>query len=238
MGVPRPPAAAGTPASPVPTTGLQVAATDTAGKPTLYRTKTGALITPEGMSAVGNIQTPQGTRTSDVPNAQPASPDFTTKTIPGTPGRENFLMNMDAQGNALGLAVNQTIPSGDTGNVKLGDNIKGRANFNFGAAGSTIPGQDWGAVGEMLPFLKQVNPDRKVMTAADLGTAQERVALAHKAAAATVPGLQRATESSPTSMARQLARARMMGLAATGRTPLSDTLAGRMMAARSAGIYG
>ena len=96
---------------------------------------------------------------------------------------------------------------------------------------------DYGALEQLIPGLSKMTSDRKVMTAADLGSAKDRVRLAQQAAAKTVPGIQAVSNSSETSMQRQLARARMMGLASTGRTPLSDTLAGRMMAARAAGIY-
>jgi len=171
------------------------------------------------------------------------------KTIPA-----HWYMDIDKQGNPTRLSINQTQPSGQTWSVenttkdgvtstklkpgvKMGAGITADTNFDFGAPGATVPGMDFGVLEKLIPGLAQVGSDRKVFTAADLVPARQRVEMARKAAAKTVPGIQAASNSSETSMQRQLARARMMGLASTGRTPLSDTLAGRMMAARTAGIY-
>jgi hypothetical protein len=224
-----------------PTAGLQVAATDATGKPTMYRTETGALVTPEGMAAINNTQTPRGTRLGDVSSGEP---DFITRTIPGTPGtpgtpgRDTFLMDIGPNGRLIGLSNNQNIPAGGkTDKTKMGAGVSGQTNFDFSKAGTVLPAtaSPLEALG-LKPLVPGSN--RRVMTAEDLAPAAQRIAMAKRAAAATVPGIQRAGQSSEASMQRQLARARLMGLAAAGRTPLSDTLAGRMMAARTAGVYG
>ena len=181
---------------------------------------------------------------------QPSTP---MKTIPA-----HWYMDIDKQGNPTRLSINQTQPSGQTWStehtnkngvqetklrpgVKMDAGLTADTNFDFGAPGAVVPGtiegMDNNLLSKLIPGLDMLTSKRKVFTAADLVPAKQRVEMARKAAAATVPGIQAASNSSETSMQRQLARARMMGLASTGRTPLSDTLAGRMMAARTAGIY-
>lgn len=194
----------------------------------------GPIINGMGMQPGGLYAPPvnYGVVKQQIADQQANGPTMETR-----PGK--FYMDVDQSGNPTGLSLNQSQPSGQLPkDVKLGAGVSGNTNFDFGAPGAVVKGMDYGALGELLPFLKNINPDRKVMTAADLAPAKQRVEMARKAAAATVPAIQAASKSSDISMQRQLARARMMGLASTGRTPLTDTLAGRMMAARSAGVYG
>jgi hypothetical protein len=154
-------------------------------------------------------------------------------TIPG-----QFFADVDASGRPTGLSLDQSVPYGGTKgkDTKMGD-LHANVNFDFGKPGTTVPGMDYGALEQLIPGLSKMTSDRKVMTAADLGSAKDRVAMARKAAAKTVPGIQATSKFSPTAFNRQMEQARMIGLSLTGRTPLSDTLAGRMMAARTAGVY-
>jgi len=159
-----------------------------------------------------------------------------TAQAPMTPSR--FLMDIDPTGRLLGLSNNQAIPGGGLSDkTKMGAGMSGQVNFDFGQRGATLPAarSPLEALG-LKPLVPGSN--RRVMTAEDLAPAAQRVAMARKAAAATVPGIQAASKSSPDAFARQMAQARLIGLSLAGRTPLADTLSGRMMAARAAGVYG
>jgi len=170
---------------------------------------------------------------------------------PAAFNQPKFLMSVDEAGNYLGLAPDQKYPrqpwktenttkDGVTTTKAVADESKPQYTFERGAI---LPsdGPDLDLISQLVPGLSAVNDmtkRRKIVTVDDLAPARQRIEMAKKAAAATVPGIQAASHSSPTAMARQMAQAKMIGLSLTGRTPLSDTLAGRMMAARSAGVYG
>jgi hypothetical protein len=155
---------------------------------------------------------------------------------PNAPGK--FLMDINASGTPVRLSSDQNIPWGASAHkTDMGAGMKGMTRFDFGKPGATLPPSANPL--EALGLNPLVQPDhRRVMTADDLAPAAQRVAMAKRAAAATVPGIQRASQSSPSAFARQMAQARLIGLSLAGRTPLNDTLNGRMMAARAAGVYG
>lgn len=192
-------------------------------------------LTPLNLQPGGLIAGSRPDGGAGLPPQVPAQP----ATDPGTHPyvQDKFLMDIDPTGKLLGLSKNQSIPwGGQEKPTKMGAGMQGSVMFDW-ANGATIPAakSPLEALG-----LKPLAPgsNRRAMTAKDLAPAAQRVAMAKRAAAATVPAIQAASNSSDTSMQRQLARAKLMGLASVGRTPLSDTLAGRMMAARAAGVYG
>jgi hypothetical protein len=175
----------------------------------------------------------------DAKNNPPAPPVART----GNSQQAKFLVDVDGSGNITGLSPNQQFPAAGKP-TDAGAGLKGAIFTDWTKPGTLIPNNEdpvISAARGMLPKQPggQVQRgDRRVMQISDLHDYANRIKDAQHAAAATVPGIQAASHSSPTEMARIMARARMMGLASTGRTPLTDTLAGRMMAARSAGVYG
>ena len=165
-------------------------------------------------------------------------------TLPANNSQQSkFLVDLDASGNITGLSPDQRFP-GIPKPTQMNDGLQGSIFTDWTKPGAVIPNNEDPVIAAARGMLPQQpggqvpRGDRRVMQIADLKNYANRIKDAQHAAAATVPGIQRASQSSDTSMQRQLARGRMLALAASGRTPLSDTLAGRIMAARSAGVYG